>query len=155
MASGSFDRNVRLWDVKTGECFNILQGHTNIVNSVVFAYDGRTLVSGSADKTIKVWDISSGKHLNTLKEHIRSVTSVKFNPNSEILASGSADETVKLWDVKTGKCLKTLKSDKPVGHSRRHRPYERMNITGAKGLTEIDKSTLKALGAIENNEMQQ
>jgi len=29
------------------------------------------------------------------------------------------------------------------------RPYERMNITGITGLTEAQKSALKALGAVE------
>jgi WD40 repeat protein len=50
--------------------------------------------------------------------------------------------TIKLWDIKTGECLKTLKSD---------RPYENMNITDVTGLTEVEKSTLKALGAVEDN----
>ena len=45
------------------------------------------------------------------------------------------------WDVQTGECLKTLRID---------RPYELMNITGVKGLTEAQKATLKALGAVED-----
>jgi hypothetical protein len=32
---------------------------------------------------------------------------------------------------------------------RRDRPYERLNITGIQGLTEVQKSTLRALGAVE------
>jgi hypothetical protein len=43
-------------------------------------------------------------------------------------------------DVQTGECLKTLQPE---------RPYERMNITGATGLTKAQKATLRALGAIE------
>jgi WD40 repeat protein len=58
-----------------------------------------------------------------------------------VLASGSQDETVKLWDAKTGKCLKTLRAD---------RLYEGMNITGAGGLTEAQKATLRALGTVED-----
>jgi WD40 repeat protein len=57
-----------------------------------------------------------------------------------VLASGSQDETIKLWDVKTGECLKTLRAD---------RLYEGMNINDVKGLTEAQKTTLKALGAVE------
>jgi hypothetical protein len=37
----------------------------------------------------------------------------------------------------------------PENAESRPRPYERMNITGVKGLTEAQKATLKALGAIE------
>jgi hypothetical protein len=32
-------------------------------------------------------------------------------------------------------------------------PYENMNITGIKGLTDAEISTLKALGAVEDGEM--
>jgi WD40 repeat protein len=53
------------------------------------------------------------------------------------------DSTIKIWDVKTGACLKTLRSK---------RPYECMNITAVTGLTEAEKSTLRALGAVEDGE---
>ncbi len=57
-----------------------------------------------------------------------------------MLASGSRDETIKLWDIQTGECLKTLRSP---------RPYEGMKITGVTGLTETEKASLKALGAVD------
>jgi WD40 repeat protein len=75
-----------------------------------------------------------------LQGHSKRVRSVAFHPEGKILASGSVDETIKLWDVKTGECLKTLRAD---------RPYEGMNITDVTGLTEAQKATLKALGAVE------
>jgi hypothetical protein len=46
--------------------------------------------------------------------------------------------------IETGECVKTLRSD---------RPYERMNITGVKGLTNAEIATLKALGAVEDGEI--
>lgn len=56
-----------------------------------------------------------------------------------------------LWNVHTGLCIQTLR-----GHNlktlRPERPYEGMNITGITGLTEAEKATLKALGAVENGE---
>jgi WD40 repeat protein len=36
LASGSYDRTIRLWDVRTGECLKILDGHTSQVWSVAW-----------------------------------------------------------------------------------------------------------------------
>ncbi|MEG4140033.1 MULTISPECIES: hypothetical protein [unclassified Microcoleus] len=44
-----------------------------------------------------------------------------------------------MWDVATGRCNRTLMGD---------RLYEGINIQGATGLTNAQKATLKALGAL-------
>jgi WD40 repeat protein len=36
LASGSHDQAVRLWDVSTGECLRVFQGHSNWIFSVTF-----------------------------------------------------------------------------------------------------------------------
>jgi WD40 repeat protein len=88
-----------------------------------------------------LWDVAEGNCLQVLQGHTSWVRSVSFSPNGLVLASGSQDETVKLWDAKTGECFKTLRAD---------RLYEGMNITGAIGLTEAQKATLRALGTVED-----
>jgi WD40 repeat protein len=86
-----------------------------------------------------------GQCIVNLIEHDDSVTSVAFSPDGYIVASASFDGTLKLWSSQTGNCLLTLQPD---------RPYERMNITGVTGLTEAQKATLKALGAVDYSEIQ-
>ena len=141
LATGSVDRTIRLWDVRSGECLQILQGHTDWIRSVVFSSSSKILVSGSVDRTVRLWDISTGECLKVLQCHTSRINSVAFSSNGKIIAACSRDGTIRLWDFETGECLKILKSD---------RPYENMNITGVKGLTEVEKATLKALGAVEN-----
>ncbi len=140
-ASASDDKTVRLWDTNTGQCLSIFQGHTHHVLSVAFSLDGHTLVSSSNDQTIRLWNIQTGECTKILYGHDSAVRTIKFSPEGHIFASCSDDETIKLWDIQTGECLKTLRAD---------RPYERMNITSVTGLTEAQKVTLKALGAIED-----
>ena len=139
IASGSSDKTLCLWDAQSGDCLRTLMGHTNCVWAVAFSPQGHLLASGSADKTVKLWDVHDERCLKTLVGHVRVVRSLAFNPQGDCLASVSEDETIKLWDVKTGECLKTLRCD---------RPYEGMNITGARGLTDAQKATLQVLGAI-------
>lgn len=61
VAAGSLDKSVRVWDVRTGQLVDRLdgaEGHKDSVYSVAFAPNGRSLVSGSLDKTIKMWELA-------------------------------------------------------------------------------------------------
>ena len=141
LASGSEDGTVRLWEVSSGKVLTTLQDHTSVVRSVAFSPDGKILASGGYEGLVRLWEVSSGERLAPLRDPSSWVRSVAFSPDGKTLASGSFDGTIKLWDKQTGVCLHTLRSD---------RPYERMNITQAKGLTGAQKATLRSLGAIEN-----
>src|SRR5687768_12836468 len=61
LASGSLDKSISMWDVKTGKSTASLTGHTDAVNSVAFSPDGKLLASGSQDDSTKLWDLAAGK----------------------------------------------------------------------------------------------
>ncbi len=141
LASGSQDGTIKLWNIHTGECLKTLQikdSHCGIT-SVKFNSTGSLIAAGNLEQTIQIWDIRKGKCIKTLTGHTNRVVSVAFTPDDKLLVSGSYDETIKIWNIKTGKCIKTLSN----------KPYANMNITDATGLTPEQRSSLKALGAIE------
>ena len=139
LASASWDHTVRLWDVATGRLLQILSGHTDIAQGVAFSPDSRMLASSSYDRTIRLWDVPSGRMIRILKGHQNWVHFVTFSPGGKRIASSSADGTIKLWDPETGVCLETWRAPGP---------YEGMNITGVTGLTDAQRSSLLALGAV-------
>ena len=97
LASGGFDRRVKLWGVDAGREWATLDGHEGWVAAVAFSPDGSVLATGSHDQTIKLWDAATGRELATLRGHTGNVYSVAFSPDGSLLASGSLDGTVRLW----------------------------------------------------------
>jgi WD40 repeat protein len=74
--------------------------------------------------------------------HTGTIRSLKVSPDGSLLASCGDDAAITLWDLHSGQYVRTL---------RRDRPYERLNITGIRGLTQAQKATLRALGAREES----
>ena len=63
-----------------------------------------------------------------------------LSPDGRLAVSGEHDGTVGFWDINAGSFIRELRPD---------RPYERMDITGLTGITDAQKTALKALGATE------
>ncbi|ETO04354.1 WD-40 repeat protein [Reticulomyxa filosa] len=68
--SGSYDKSVRLWDIRSGKQIQVFNGHTNCVNVVEYSPfviknsigNSNVICSGSFDNTIRFWDIRSNKN---------------------------------------------------------------------------------------------
>lgn len=97
LASGSADKTVKLWEVRSGKLLCTLNGDKGTVWCVAFDLTGQTLVGASENATIMLWDSVSGKLLRTLEGSTGKVDRVAFSSNGQLLASKSDDGTVRLW----------------------------------------------------------
>ena len=105
LATGSSDKNVPIWDVKTRTLRHTLTGHRRNVKSVAFSPDSRTLAS--CGNEVRLWNTETGDLLHTLTGHRGVLWEVAFSPDGKTLAVAELG-AVSLWDVKTGEIFRTL-----------------------------------------------
>src|ERR1051326_3355369 len=48
LASPSYDKTIRIWNVTSGQCVQTLKGHNGIINTVAWSPNGQILASSSA-----------------------------------------------------------------------------------------------------------
>ncbi|CAM4651555.1 F-box and WD repeat domain containing protein 10B [Caretta caretta] len=101
--SASFDLSIRCWNIFTGACVKILNGHTGTI-TCLDVYKNR-IVSGARDCMVKVWDLNTGRCIKTLK-HKDAIWTAKIN-NTHIV-SGCEKGLVKVWHADTCVLIKTL-----------------------------------------------
>ncbi|KAG2227580.1 hypothetical protein INT45_002265 [Circinella minor] len=103
--TGSWDKTIKKWDAKTGECLATLEGHTDFVKSLIIV--GEDLYSGSSDTTIRQWNIETHACKNIFKKkHNRAIECLAAD--TKFLYAGSSDRLVSKWDRSTGECVATF-----------------------------------------------
>ncbi len=134
-----------VWDVHSGLRVRDVIGHPGVASAVTWSPSGEQLISGSSDGRLRWWDMDSGECVRVREAHQGTIQALKVSPDGRKLASCGNDGAINVWDVESGEHLHTL---------RRDRPYERLNITGIRGLTQAEIVTLRMLGAIETTAVQ-
>ena len=102
LVSGSYDGQIKIWDLPSGALRQTLQAHVDAIEALVISPDGRFLVSGSWDNRVKVWDLKTLNVLYTFAGHRDDVKAIAISADGKWLASGGADRTVHVWRVDTG-----------------------------------------------------
>ncbi|XP_018324965.1 WD repeat-containing protein 47 isoform X4 [Agrilus planipennis] len=104
--SGSHDKTVRFWDLRTRGCVNLVTPVTvpgtrqgSPVASLCVDPSGRLLVSGHEDSSCVLYDIRGGRNVQTFKPHSADVRSIRFSPSAYYLLTGGYDNKLVLTDL--------------------------------------------------------
>jgi WD40 repeat protein/transcriptional regulator with XRE-family HTH domain len=144
LASGGGGRGggeLFVWDVRSGERLHALSEPSEKVYALAWSPTGELLLSGGSDGMLRWWDLQHEECVRVREGHRGAVQSLKISSDGRRLASCGDDNVIHVWDLESGERLRTLQRD---------RPYERLDISGVKGLTAAQRASLRALGAIED-----
>ncbi|GAM17530.1 hypothetical protein SAMD00019534_007050 [Acytostelium subglobosum LB1] len=120
--SGSFDKTVKMWDIKKRKCIYTFVGHTYPVQSLDVQDDH--MVTGSLDNSLRLWDLKKKccKSILSKKAHHFDVYCLQMLDDSK-LVSGSSDSTIKLWNLQD-----EMQSDDTL-QDRQDRGEQQVNMT--------------------------
>ncbi len=105
---------IRLYDFATGNLLALLEGHSDVVQRLVFSPDSKLLLSAGADFDAIIWNVESRAVLHRLHGHSAVVDSVGFTPDGARAVTGGDDKTLRLWRVSDGSLIKEM-----TGHERK------------------------------------
>ncbi|HKP03422.1 MAG TPA: TIR domain-containing protein [Chthoniobacterales bacterium] len=129
--TASDDKTVRHWDLSSGRCIRVFEGHTDAVESVTWSADQARILSGGHDKTVRLWDVKSGRCLRVFEGHSQWVMSVALSADNKHVLSGSYDKTLRLWDLESGRTLQTLEGHKSYIHCVAFSPDQKLALSGS------------------------
>eukprot|EP00795_Rhopilema_esculentum_P010553 gene10553-19286_t len=96
VATGSTDNTLRLWDLRSHRCIDVILVGDSSPASVALSCNGSYLASGQEDGCILLYDISAGRTLQSFRLHQEDCRSVRFSPDSKYLLTGSYDTDVSI-----------------------------------------------------------
>jgi WD40 repeat protein len=102
----SWDKMLRVWDLKRGQLHRELPGHTEWATTLRFSRDGTLLCTGAVDGTLRLFDLQNRREREVLRGHgggaFVGVFEIAFSPDGELVASAGYDKTIRIWDTLTG-----------------------------------------------------
>lgn len=114
LASASTDLTIKLWDVEKGTERQQITGHTEIIQSMSWNYNGSLLATTCRDKKLRIFDVRANKVVQEGPGHqgIKGSRVVWMGNTDRLATTGfsrMSDRQLNLWD--TSDLSKPLKSE--------------------------------------------
>ncbi len=100
----------KVWDVSTLTMVKWLVAHGEVVLTVDFMPDSKTLATGGWDNAIRLWDIGTWKEIAPPLMHKEVVNALAISPDGKTVAAISNYRSLNLWNPATSRELALFKA---------------------------------------------
>ena len=102
LASASFDKTVRIWDLEARKSVLTYTGHSDFVHAVAFGPKGEWFVSASKDRSVRLVDAKTGQSRLTFSGMDQDVLAVAARPDGQQVVSSGFESQLFWWNAQTG-----------------------------------------------------
>jgi len=106
LASASFDKTARVWNLAKREAVVNFTGHSDFVHAVAFGPKGDWIVTASKDKTGRLIDVKTGESRLTFSGTDQEVLAVGVKRDGSLVATSGLDPSLSWWNTETGERTK-------------------------------------------------
>eukprot|EP01132_Coremiostelium_polycephalum_P009285 gene9285-11381_t len=111
LASGSFDKSVKIWDVYNQRELATFSEHNVNVSKIAWNNNSTEILSGSYDKSVKLWDLHSNKLISSYNTS-GFVLDVMFSPiDNNLFFAGNTQNHVIGFDKRTPNSISIIAND--------------------------------------------
>jgi WD40 repeat protein len=100
LATSSWDRTVRLWDISAGRELSVLPEQPATVFAVAFSPAGSLLAT--AGRQVSIWDVTHDAFLRELPGTTGRLYCVAFSSDGTLLAAAGQEGVIHVWQVPDG-----------------------------------------------------
>jgi len=106
LATTSTDFNVKVWDVERGSAACDVSGHSDIIQSAAWNYNGSLLATSSKDKKVRILDPRHGKITQEVVAHegVKGMRTIFLGSKEKLFSVGfskTSERQYAIWDPRS------------------------------------------------------
>ena len=105
--SGSEDRSVKIWNIKSKQCLKTFNPGVGIILSISLCSKGKKLACSGSEGKIGIWDLEKEESQKIWLAHdgVARVWSIAWSSDDKYIVTGAQDSKIKIWNAKTKKIV--------------------------------------------------
>ncbi|KAF6213159.1 hypothetical protein GE061_010874 [Apolygus lucorum] len=107
VVTGSHDRTLKIWDLRSRSCVDTKFAGSCCNDVVISDSSGTTIISGHYDKKIRFWDTRTNQNLSEILVQGK-VTSLDLDRDGKTLLCCVRDDTLRLVDLRASQIISTF-----------------------------------------------